>query len=113
MIAPNSRVAAPTIMAASRPSAPQVEQRAWDRTIRFTPAVTMGCRVYERRHGGGFLGGGGGGVFPGPSIASIIPDCPRQLGDFPHAQAGRHARWRWHPGAGPGRPFLDNHPAGR
>src|ERR1700727_2389092 len=72
MIAPNSSVAALTMVTASRASADRLKIGP-DRTIRYTPAVTI-VAAWIRADTG-----------VGPSIASSSQDCSGTWADLPHA----------------------------
>src|SRR5215472_1368148 len=72
MIAPNSSVAAPTIATTSLASLDRLKIGA-DRTIRYTPAVTIVAAWISADTG------------VGPSIASSSQDCSGSCADLPHA----------------------------
>ena len=72
MIPPNSRVTAPTTVTASR-AVGEMSKIGLDRTIRYTPAVTIVAAWISAETG------------VGPSIASSSQDCSGTCADLPHA----------------------------
>src|SRR5215472_443063 len=72
MMAPNSSVAAPTMVTTSLASAERLKIGA-ERTMRYTPAVTIVAAWMSAETG------------VGPSIASSSQDCSGNWADFPHA----------------------------
>src|ERR1700729_3002116 len=77
MIAPNSSVTAPTTVTASCAVGDRLKI-GLDRTIRYTPAVTMVAAWISADTG------------VGPSIASSSQDCSGTCADLPHAPSSNN-----------------------
>src|SRR6266498_2986984 len=95
MIPPNSRVAAPTMATASRASAVR-SKIGPDRTMRYTPAVTMVAAWISADTG------------VGPSIASSSQDCSGRGRLAAGAEEEQQPHRGQHPG--PGLPGAGEHP---